>query len=217
MTELDAPNRPLRADAERNRVKILAAAREVFAERGFAATLDDIADRAGVGVGTVYRRFPDKDSLIDALFEERLAGVAELGRQALAADDPWEGFVAFLTEGAALQACDRGLKQAMLFRGRDRASRARATIAPIATELVARAQAAGSLRADVEVLDVPIINMMVLSIADLTRDVSPDTYRRMLQIVIDGLATSRETPTPLPARSICVAELTAAIAERGCP
>lgn len=217
MTELDAPRRPLRADAERNRLKILAAAREVFAERGFAATLDDIAAHAGVGVGTVYRRFPDKDALIDALFEERLAGVAELGRRALAAEDPWEGFVSFLTEGAALQARDRGLKEAMVFRGRDRASRARATIAPIATELVARAQAAGRLRADLEVLDVPIINMMVLSIADLTRDISPDSYRRMLQIVIDGLATSREAPTPLPPPGICIGELTAAIAERGCP
>ncbi len=208
--------RPLRADAERNRQKILTAARAVFAERGFAATLDDIAARAGVGVGTVYRRYPDKDALIDALFEERLAGVAELGRRALAHEDPWEGFVTFMTEGAALQAADRGLKQAMLSRGRARAGRARATIVPIVTELITRAQQTGRLRADLEVVDIPIINMMVLAIADMTRAVSPDTYRRMLGIVLDGLATRRSEPTPLPA-AIDQEQLVAAIAEHGCP
>src|SRR5215472_15564132 len=64
--------RPLRKDAERNRVRILAAAAEVFTERGLHASLDDVADRAGVGVGTVYRRFPDKEALVEALFTERL-------------------------------------------------------------------------------------------------------------------------------------------------
>src|SRR3954449_7210470 len=76
--------RPLRADAERNRQRLIDAAREVFAERGLDATLDDIADHAGVGVGTAYRRFPSKDDLIDALFEQELAGIVELAEAAAA-------------------------------------------------------------------------------------------------------------------------------------
>ncbi len=207
----------MRADAERNRLKILAAAREVFADRGFVASLDDIAAHAGVGVGTVYRRFADKDALIDALFEKRLEDVAGIGRRALGAEDPWEGFISFMTEGIALQAEDRGLKQAMLFRGRDGAEHARATIVPIATQLIARAQRAGALRADLDLTDIPLMNMMVSAIADLTRDVSPDVYRRMMQIVCDGLATSRSAPTPLPSGPIDRDQLARAIATHGLP
>lgn len=217
MAQIELNRRPLRADAARNRLKILAAARQVFAERGFDAPLDEIAERAGVGVGTVYRRFHDKDALIDALFEERLGEIAELGRRALRADDPWEAFVAFITDGVALQACDRGLKQAMLSRGRDRAQRARETIAPIAGELIARAQAAGRLRADLSTMDLPIINLMIGAIADLTRPVAADTYRRMLQIVLDGLATARDEPTPLPSQPISHEQLAAALTRHGCP
>ena len=81
MTLADTPERPLRADAERNRRRILAAAAEVFADRGLDVSLDDIAAAAGVGVGTVYRRFPNKDSLIDALFEEKMGRVIALARE----------------------------------------------------------------------------------------------------------------------------------------
>src|SRR5919107_5107373 len=88
--------RPLRADAERNRARILAAASEVFAERGLDVSLDDIAGAAGVGVGTVYRRFPDKDALIDALFEDKIADVERVAREALDVEDPWEGFESFM-------------------------------------------------------------------------------------------------------------------------
>jgi AcrR family transcriptional regulator len=217
MAELRTPDRPLRADAERNRLKILAAAHEVFADRGFAASLDDIAAHARVGVGTVYRRFPDKDALIDALFEKRLEDVAAIGRRALAAEDPWQGFIAFMTEGIGLQAQDRGLRQAMLSRGHDRVEQARATIIPIASELIARAQQNGALRADLALTDIPLINMMVSATADLTRDVSPDAYRRMMQIVFDGLASSRSAPTPLPADPIDHDQLAVAIATHGCP
>src|SRR5918997_2384344 len=121
--------RPLRRDAERNRVRIVAAAGELFAERGLAVTLDDIARHAGVGVGTVYRRYPDKELLIDALFEERLKALCEAAGAALAVDDPWDGLVLFFERGGELQARDRGLKELLadhahggecLLRARDR-------------------------------------------------------------------------------------------------
>jgi AcrR family transcriptional regulator len=87
------PCRPLRRDAERNRQKILSAAAEVIAERGLDATLDDVARQAGVGVGTVYRRFPGKEALAEALFDERLGTLAAIAEHALADPDPWAGLV----------------------------------------------------------------------------------------------------------------------------
>jgi AcrR family transcriptional regulator len=98
---MTSPTRPLRRDAERNRQRILAAAGELFAERGLSVTLDDIARHAGVGVGTVYRRFPDKNELIDALFEDRLKALCAAAEAALASDDPWDGLVLFLERGVA--------------------------------------------------------------------------------------------------------------------
>jgi AcrR family transcriptional regulator len=209
--------RPLRRDAERNRLRILQAAREVFADRGLDASLDQIAAHAGVGVGTVYRRFPDKDALIDALFEERIDEVTAAGQRALCASDPWEGLVGFVQQANALQARDRGLRQALLSRGAHRTERAREKIIPIATELVARAQQAGSLRADLDVFDLPLIDVMVSAIADITREVSPELWQRALTIIIDGLATTRQTPTPLPGKPLDRDQLATAFSKHGRP
>src|SRR3954471_4967502 len=106
--------KPLRRDAERNRQRIIEAARGVFAERGLAATLDDVAAAAGVGVGTVYRRFPNKDELVEALFVDRIDQMVELAKQAAEIDDPWEALETFLTRAAELNALDRGFKEVVL-------------------------------------------------------------------------------------------------------
>ena len=216
-TSPPASERPLRRDAERNRLRILEAAREVFADRGFDASLDQIAAHAGVGVGTVYRRFPDKDTLIDALFEERIGEVAAAGQHALSASDPWEGLVGFLQQANALQARDRGLKQALLSRGAHRTECAREKILPIATELIARAQQAGTLRPDLDPFDLPVIQLMVSAIAEFTREVSPELWQRALTIIIDGLATTRQTPTPLPGKPLDRDQLAAAVAKHHRP
>ena len=89
--------RPLRRDAERNRQRILAAAAEVFTERGLDATLDEVARAANVGVGTVYRRFPDKETLVAELFQDRIDGMVAVAEQALAAPDPWQALVSYLS------------------------------------------------------------------------------------------------------------------------
>ncbi|HMI72272.1 MAG TPA: helix-turn-helix domain-containing protein, partial [Solirubrobacteraceae bacterium] len=106
--------RPLRRDAERNRHRILEAAAEAFAERGLTITMDDIAEHAGVGVGTVYRRFPQKELLIEALFEERVGELVAMAERALEENDPWEALVGFLEGAQALQATNRGLKELVL-------------------------------------------------------------------------------------------------------
>src|SRR3954471_19846352 len=96
LEQVESLGRPLRADAERNRRRILAAAREVFARRGLDAGLDEIARHAGVGTGTVYRRFPDKNKLVEALFEERLDQVLACAQRAAEHPDPWEGLTTAL-------------------------------------------------------------------------------------------------------------------------
>src|SRR6478735_9761359 len=154
MTQSAAPSadRPLRADAERNRERILTAAREAFAEDGLDVGLHEIARRAGVGVGTVYRRFPDKETLIEALFEDRIDDVTHIAERALADGDGWRGLRTFLEETCRMQAADRGLHE-LVFAGSAGprcAAGARERIQPLVAQLVARAKAEGTLRPDVE-------------------------------------------------------------------
>lgn len=193
------PVRPLRRDAERNRQRILEVAREAFAEDGLALTLDEIARRAGVGVGTVYRRFPGKEQLIDALFEERIGEVVALAEAALRRDDAWQGLVSFLEGATRLHAEDRGLKEVALSgaHGLERVARARELMLPLVTRLVARAQEQGTLRPDLEPTDLPLLQLMLGSLSECTRDADPEIWRRFLGILTDGLRTRRDGPTPL--------------------
>jgi AcrR family transcriptional regulator len=198
------PERKLRADAERNRQRILAAGALEFAERGLAVTMDDVAARARVGVGTVYRRFPEKSDLIAALFEERierLIGYAEAG---LEYEDPWEGIVSFLEHACEMHAEDRSLRELIFGSGQGRAfyEAANARIRPLADQLAARAKASGQLRPDVEAFDMPMIQMMVAGVMDYLGAAAPDVWRRALTIAVDGLRTSRDEPTPLPAAAL---------------
>jgi AcrR family transcriptional regulator len=201
--------RPLRRDAERNRRRIMEAARHVFAERGLEVTMDEIARHAGVGVGTVYRRFPEREALIEALFEERVDELVAVAEEALALVNPWDGLVAFLERMCAMQAEDRGLKEILLSHahGQSRVARSRERLAPIVELLVARAAEHGSLRADLRGPDVALLSLMLGSIADYTCDVAPDAWRRGLGIVLDGLRASRDAPTPLPAEPLSPEQL----------
>jgi AcrR family transcriptional regulator len=181
--------RPLRRDAERNRQRILDAARVVFAERGLSGSHDDIARQAGVGVGTVYRRFPDKEQLIDALFEARIEEIAEVARAATEHPDPWEALVGFLMRTQELQSQDRGLKEIVLggARGAERAVAARSLIAPLAAQVLQRAKDAGVVRSDIELTDLPLIQLAIGTIAESSRDTAPDVWRRTMTLVVDGL------------------------------
>jgi AcrR family transcriptional regulator len=203
--------RPLRRDAARNRERILAAAAEVFASRGLEVTLDDIAHHAGVGVGTVYRRFRDKEELIDALFDDSMEAVVTAAEKALAGDDPWLGLEGFLVDIFELQAVDRGLRELSFAgrHGRERVARARAQLEPLLGELVERSQATGALRDDVSVEDVMVIQKMLAHVIDLAGSESPDLWRRYLTIVLDGLRTRRDGPTPLPVPALAHGQLEA--------
>jgi len=189
----------LRADAERNRQRILDAARELFAERGLGVTLNDIAHHAGVGVGTVYRRFPDKRQLIDGLFEQRLQDLVTLMNAAAANPDPWEGLAGFLRQALELQASDRALRELItgMPDGLERVSRIRNELLPLGSELVRRARESGQLRDDVEPQDLPLVQLMLTAIIDATRDVDPELWRRYLAVVLRGLSARPDQLEPL--------------------
>jgi AcrR family transcriptional regulator len=191
----------LRADAERNRQRILDAAGELFAEKGLCVGLDEIAHHAGVGVGTAYRRFAGKDELIEALFEDRVAQIAALAERALEADDAWEGFAGFLEGAVGLHVANRAVKELIFSTGGayERIGHARERIAPLVGQLVERAQASGDLRADVELTDMPILQFLLAGAADLAIPDKGDVWRRYVAIVLDGLRAPSATPLPRPA------------------
>jgi AcrR family transcriptional regulator len=204
-----AGERPLRRDAARNRQRILAAAAQVFTERGLDATLDEVARAAGVGIGTVYRRFPDKESLVAALFRERVDNLVTVAEDACAAADPWQGIVSYLEYAAAAMAGDTGLRQLMMFAtyDRDQVCYARDRMRPVISRLVERAQASGDLREDFAATDVKMIAFMLASLAEYAAAVTPDVWRRYLAMLIDGLRPSRGATSPLPVPAPTAREL----------
>src|SRR5919199_2089625 len=145
-------SRSLRKDAAENRERLLAAASELFAEHGLDVTLNDIAHHAGVGVGTAYRRFANKEEVIDALFEQRLQEVAEVAQQSLDDPDAWNGLLTFLERALHMRHGDRGLDEIMNNRllGDVRVTEVRDRIAPIITELVEKAKQQGIVRPDLD-------------------------------------------------------------------
>lgn len=198
--------KPLRADARRNRLRVLDAARDCFAKDGIDAQIDDIAACAGVGVGTVYRHFATKEALVEGLAAEHFDRVAEVAREALEIEDPWEAFSTFIRNGAGLMAENRALAQVAADRPevmQDAAAAAdvRLGFFGLLDALVARAKDAGVLRADFELEDIPPI-MCSLGSLQISRGAYAN-WRRVLEVVLDGLRApgSNELPpvdTPLP-------------------
>jgi AcrR family transcriptional regulator len=206
--------RPLRADAERNRRRILAAAAEVFAKRGLEAGLDEIARHAGVGTGTVYRRFPDKTMLIEALFESRLDDLIALAGRAAAEPDAWAGLVHFLLGSIEMQQADRGLKDLLFGEGSaapvsDRFTDKRDQLVPAVTALVDRAKASGQMRADVSVTDLAVVQFMLHGVGAFSASVEPELWRRQFGLILDGLRADGpgRVNTPLPLEPVTEEQL----------
>jgi AcrR family transcriptional regulator len=177
--------RPLRADARRNRERIVHAAREVFARQGGDAQIDDIARAACVGVGTVYRHFPHKDALLGELVAERFRLMADNAEHALEVEDPWEAFAGMLRTNAQFCAGEIGVQQA-LSRGPDAWQYAAPEIERLrdtAAELIVRAQRAGVMRRDFTVDDIP----MLMAGLSSTMAVPGYDWRRHLEIILAGI------------------------------
>jgi AcrR family transcriptional regulator len=180
-----ASNRPRRADAERNRARILEAASELFADRGLDASMPELAERAGVGVGTLYRAFPDKEHLLGAVVAERYRWFAEQAETAAQADDAWSAFSQVLCQGAALHVKDRAFQQCVRrVIGLPEVREARERTLGAMQKLIERAQQQGAMRPDVVAEDVP----MLLAGIGNSREVVPGVaWERHLAIVLDGL------------------------------
>jgi AcrR family transcriptional regulator len=192
---------PKRKDAARNRQRILDAAKELFAERGLGVTLHDIAARAGVGVGTIYRHFPEKKPLIDAVFEEHLAELTALFEQALADSDPWQSIVWVHEQFLEHQARNRGLKELLLGitpEAPDRARQLRAQLHPLAEQLIERGKAAGVVRPDCATQDFGLLQTMVGAVIDAAENVDPALWRRYFVIALHGLRPEGAPLDPLP-------------------
>jgi AcrR family transcriptional regulator len=199
----------LRRDAERNRQRILLAAAQEFTERGLEATLDDVARRAGVGVGTVYRRFRDKETLVEELFKDRIDAIVAVAEEACAAPDPWAAFVAYLEYLTAIMASDLGLRQLLMFAtyGRDQITYTRERMRPVVGKLVERAQATGKLRADFSTTDVPMIAFMLASGAEYASPAQRALWERYLTLIIDGLRPARDDVSPFPVPALSPQEM----------
>lgn len=191
----------LRADAERNREALVAAATAVFAEQGLQAPLDEVARRAGVGNATLYRRFPQRSHLVEAVFGERFAGFVELTNRALRADDPWQAFCDLVMHLCALQAEDRGLSDLLTTTDYDDAGQLAATRteARVRTfQIIERARLSDGLRADFTPQDFMLLLIANAAVARRTADVMPEAWRRHLALALDGLRAPAATPAPPP-------------------
>jgi AcrR family transcriptional regulator len=198
VTPLEA-GRAMRADARRNRQAVIDAAKRLFAEHGLDAQIPDLARAASVGVGTVYRHFPNKDQLIAAIAADHFDQIAERAREALKASDAWDGLCDFIRFSVQIQADDRGLCEVMGYRPDLMDSAAReAGLPELSQQLVARAQDSGQLRADVDWQDIP---MIACGLGHVTHDgPSPSAGRwpRLVEIILDGLRAPGGSSLPQP-------------------
>jgi AcrR family transcriptional regulator len=189
-TPASAHPAPLRRDAERNRRNLLEAARRVFAERGSDAPLEEIARRADVGIGTLYRHFPTREALIDALFEEKAQAYVRASEEALTADDAWEGFAGFVERICEMQAEDRGF--ADVLRATFPSESAPGVAAALgqarrnSEKLVVRARRDGKLRRDFAPQDFIWILIANGAYLEATRTVAPDAWRRYVALILDA-------------------------------
>jgi AcrR family transcriptional regulator len=190
----------LRADAERNRQRVLDAARAVFAERGLDASTNEIARRAGVGVATLFRRFPTRDDLIGAVFAEKMTAYTAAIDDALADTDPWHGFCGYIERVCQMQADDRGFADVltMTFPTAKALEKERNRSARALTELLKRAKATGRLRDDFAHQDVPLILMANAGVVTATRHAAPEAWRRLVAYLIQAFATEAAQPLPAP-------------------
>ncbi len=188
-----APERTMRADARRNRKRVLSAARKCMARDGLEAQMEEIARCARVGVGTVYRHFPNKEDLVEALAADRFERLAGLAVEALERDDPGPAFDDFIRASARIQSEDRALSEVLTSRpGTMRRAAEGVGMLGLVAEVIGRAQEAGAIRGDARPEDIP---MLMCALAGTYRNPFADP-ERYVSIILDGLRAPGSTPLP---------------------
>jgi AcrR family transcriptional regulator len=177
-----------RSDARRNRERLVAAARDLFAKQGVDVSVEEITHRAGVGMGTLYRHFSTKDELIDAVLEDSFAEILALAEGAAAADDAWAGFTGFLERALERRVHNRGIKEVIASRQHGaRHAEMRRRIRPVMRQIIERAQSQGTLRSDFTIDDVSLVFWSVAGVIEMTGDTSRNSWRRLLAFQLDGM------------------------------
>ncbi|EWM19409.1 TetR/AcrR family transcriptional regulator [Kutzneria sp. 744] len=189
----------LRSDAAENRDRILAAARELFAERGLDVQMASVARRAGVGVATLYRRFPTKESLVSAVFAGQFRACVANMDEAIADPDPWRGLTRVIEGICAMQAHDRGFSAAFLEAFPTGAEDDRARAVHDITVLIERAKQSGQLRADFEPTDLTLVLMANNGIVADTPEAAEAASRRLVAYLLNSFRAGHARPLPPPA------------------
>ncbi len=200
--QVEMAPRSLRRDAARNVEKISAAAMAAFAERGLAVSMADVADRSGVGVGTVYRRFGDKQGLIDALFIAEIEEVIGLAWAAARQGDAVAALVEFISTVAERLASNKGLRQIMLaedFRPSQTHAAALDQLTSHTAVLVKNAKRTGWVRKDFSATDFPLILTAIGAVRDFGASQHPELWRRLLRLTIDGIRADAHPPVGIAA------------------
>ena len=178
----------------------------MFAERGQDASLEEIARRADVGIGTLYRHFPTREALIEVIFEEHFDQVVAAAEAAATDEDAWEGMVGFLERVLDLQARNFPLRSVFLrLPTSPGIAERRKLIGPLLDRLVKRAREQGAVRDDLTVGDLSMAMWSFAPIFEATADIAPQAWRRHLQIVLDGMrpeAATPQTARPLAGRQL---------------
>ncbi len=197
----EARPRRLRADAARNRRVLLDAAAAVFAEHGTEVSISEIAQRAGIGKGTVFRHFASKENLVAAILGDQLDHLSAAGTALLTAADPTAALLEFMTLGVELQARDRSVCEAAIGIGHDDPEIQAATdrLYRTAEALTARARRQGGIRDDVTGLDIILLLRGAYQAAAPLARTDPDLWRRYLAVMVDGLRSGTAGPLPGPA------------------
>ncbi|MGW6349830.1 MULTISPECIES: SbtR family transcriptional regulator [unclassified Streptomyces] len=189
MSTARVPDRPMRADARRNHDRLVGEARTSFAEHGTDASLEDIARRAGVGIGTLYRHFPNRHALMNAVFQEALSALLERSRELAGAEQPCRALVEWLGAIVTHAGEYRGLAQALMSASRDETSALAQCHTPLreaGARLLSRAQESGAVRADVSIDDLLQLTNAIALAAEQTPD-DPALADRLLLLTLQGL------------------------------
>jgi AcrR family transcriptional regulator len=196
----EAAGPALRVDAERNRARVIAAARAVFAREGLNASMASVAREAGVGIATLFRRFPGKEELVAAVFSDRMDAYAQAVATALEDPDPWHGFTGYLETVCAMQAADYGFADVltMTFPTAKALEQRRNEAYEAMLELIARAKAQGRLRQDFDAKDLVLVHMANAGVVNATATAAPDAWRRIVALLIQSFEAPARGPLPDP-------------------
>jgi AcrR family transcriptional regulator len=191
---------PLRVDAERNRERILDAARRAFATEGVEVSMSAVARAAGVGVATLFRRFPTREDLLDAVFADTMRGYAEAAETAMADPDPWNGFTGYIRAVCSMQVANRGFADVltMTFPAAAHLEEQRAVAYQGFLRLIEAAKATGKLRPDFADQDMVVLLMANAGIITAASAAAPDSSARLVAYMIQAFTAPQPATLPPP-------------------